>query len=256
MRRILRPLSLAWRLVAGGFGVAVFFGGGALLALTAFPLIRVLSRDPAVRHRNTQRAIHRIFRGYLRMLQLLGVISVDLSRASSLATLRGKMIVANHPTLLDVVLLMAVVPRVQCIVKHQLWSSPFLGGVVRQAGYIRNDMQSEQLVAACRRAIDSGRNIIVFPQGTRSHPGAALRFHRGFANIALLAQADIQTVRITCEPLYLGKGEPWWRVPPRIPKFTLISGESVEVGALMSRPRALAARSLVRQLEFYYAGSA
>ncbi len=256
MRDLLAVLSRGWRLAATGFGFALFFGGGAIAAVTLFPLIRGLTANPAARNRNTQNAIHHMFRGYLRMLQALGVLRIDLAGARDLGSLKGKLIVANHPTLLDVVLLMAVIPRVQCIVKHQLWNSFYLRGVVRQAGYIRNDLEPEALVEACRAAIESGTNLIIFPQGTRTRPDASLRFHRGFANIALLAKADIQMVRITCEPLYLSKGEPWWRIPAKAPRFRVVPGECLEVATLSDRPRALAARALVRRLEVYYTGIA
>lgn len=251
---MLRALDHIWRVAATGLGFAVFFGGGALAAATLFPLIGVLTRDRRAKVLNTRRAMHWMFRGYLGFLRALGILRIEIAGRDLLHNLRGKLIVANHPSLLDVVLLMAVVPRVQCIVKHQLWDNLFLSGVVRQAGYIRNDLAAEEMMAACRDALSSGANLIVFPQGTRTPADSPLHFHRGFANIALATEAEIQTVKITCDPPYLAKGERWWQIPPRRPTFRMVPGACLTADEQLTQVRPLAARALVRRLEAYYAG--
>jgi 1-acyl-sn-glycerol-3-phosphate acyltransferase len=224
------------------------------MAVTVFPVIGLLSPDPATRHDRTRAAIRRMFLAYIAMLKMLRVLSVEIHGAEALNRTRGRLIVANHPSLLDVVLLIALIPRVQCIVKHELWQSRYLGGVVRQAGFIRNDLTSEDLLAACREAIADGCNLIIFPEGTRTRPENPVRFHRGFANIALLTGADIQTVSIRCDPMFLMKGQAWWRIPARPPKFTVRAGQFVDIKeAGRDRLRPIAARALVSRLERYFA---
>jgi 1-acyl-sn-glycerol-3-phosphate acyltransferase len=251
---MLKALDHAWRVAAAGLGFAIFFGGGALAAVTLLPLIGYLTRDSAARGHNTRRVMHVMFAGYLLLLRGLGVMRIQIEGRALLGGLRGKLIVANHPSLLDVVLLMAVVPRVQCIVKHQLWASRLLGGVVRQAGYIRNDLPADEMMAACRAALASGSNLIIFPQGTRTPSANALHFHRGFANIAMEADVEIQTVKITCDPPYLGKGERWWQVPARRPTFRVVPGACLAPYEQQAQARPLAARALVRRLESYFTG--
>lgn len=256
LSRTISLLERAWRLPATGFGFALFFLGGATAALTVLPAVGLLARDERTRHERTRALIRRMFRVYLETLRALRVLSLDIHDAELLGRIEGRLIVANHPTLLDVVLLIALVPRLQCIVKHELWQSRYLGGVVRQAGYIRNDLPSEELIEACRTALASGCNLIIFPEGTRTPPERPVRFHRGFANIALLAGADIQTVKIKCEPMFLMKGQPWWQIPARPPRFTLRAGESLDIKeAGRHNIRPLAARAMVARLEQYYAGS-
>ncbi len=245
----------AWRAAATGFSFAVFFGGGAVAALTLFPLLSLFTSDPSTRQRRTRQVIRRLFQSYLRMLKILRVLEIDISGTDVLRHIKGHVVVANHPTLLDVVLLMALIPRVQCIVKHQLWTSRYLGGVVRYAGYIRNDLLPDELISACKAAMQEGANLIIFPEGTRSLPGEPFRFHRGVANIAILSGADIQTVTITCTPLFLTKTDKWWRAPSRRPLFSVTAGDILSIRSIgegLSRP--LAARAVIRRLETYYAG--
>jgi 1-acyl-sn-glycerol-3-phosphate acyltransferase len=153
------------------------------------------------------------------------------------------------------VFLMALTPRVRCIVKHELWGNRYLKGVVRAAGYIRNDLDPAATIAACRAALDQGNNLLIFPEGTRSRPGEPLRFRRGVANIAMLTGAPIQLVVISCNPLTLTKGEPWYRVPSRRPRFEVEVAFPVDIRRFTAYPyRGRGARRLMEELHQFYAG--
>ncbi len=242
-----------WRIPATGFAFAALGLGGLALAVFCFPLLRGLARDELTARRRIQRAISLVFQGYLLMLRALGLITLAVDGRDAIRTCRGKLVVANHPTLLDVVLLMALVRNAQCVVKHQLWANWFLGPVVRAAGYIRNDIEGEAFVAACRQALAEGSNLIIFPEGTRSVPGQPLRLQRGFANIALLVPADMQVLRVQCRPITLVKGEPWWRVPERRANFRVTAGELLPVAPFLAcGPRAIGARRLTSHLQEYW----
>ncbi|WP_374382053.1 lysophospholipid acyltransferase family protein [Dongia sp.] len=250
---MLKLVNYAWRLVGTGLSFAFFFGGGLFLAVTVFPLIALIVRPSRRRVRATQAVIHHTFRFYVGMLQLLGIIKLDVLGAEALRNGGGRLVIANHPTLLDVVILMSLIPHAQCIVKAELWRNRYLGGVVRWAGYIRNDLAPEALLEACKVAMAEGKDLIIFPEGTRSRPGEALQFRRGFANIALLSEAQIQLVTIDCRPIMLSKGDPWWKIPPRRSHFRIIVGERLDAAeSLGYQYRSLAARQLVRRLQLYF----
>ncbi len=246
-----RRLDYTWRLVATGGAFAFIFFGGGLLAVTVLPLLALF---PRYRRERAQLLIHLAFRFYVEALQRLGLIRLQVDGAEKLNQCGGRLVVANHPSLLDVVMLMAMVPRAQCIVKHELWAHPLLGPLMRRAGYIRNDLEAEELIAACQAALAAGNILIVFPEGTRSRPGKPPRFRRGFANLATLTGAPIQLVVITCDPPTLVKGEPWWRIPSRPPLFRLMIGECLDADRYLKYSyRSVAARRLVQSLEQYYA---
>jgi 1-acyl-sn-glycerol-3-phosphate acyltransferase len=248
---MLRRLDRAWRVVATGLAFAFIFAGGGLLAATVLPCLALWPGDPRER---SQRVIRATFRVYLATLQAIRLIRLQTEGLDGLAGSGGAIVIANHPSLLDVVMLMAFIPRSHCIVKHQLWTSWLLGGLVRRAGYIRNDLDGGEMLAACRESLARGAALIIFPEGTRSRPGAPPRFQRGFANLALLTGAPVLPVVITCDPPTLTKGEAWWVVPERRPVFRLCVGEKTDAAVWAgTATRALAARRLVRAMEQYYA---
>jgi 1-acyl-sn-glycerol-3-phosphate acyltransferase len=246
----MRTIKITARLLGTGFGFACIFFGGGVLAVVLLPALVLL---PGHREERARLAIHRAFRVYVVILQRLNLIKLRMSGLDKLRHAGGRMIVANHPSLLDVVLLIAVLPNAQCIIKHQLWDHRFLGKLMRVAGYIRNDLPPEAMIAACRESLDRGDCLIIFPEGTRSVPGKELRFQRGFANLAILTGAPIQPVTITCDPPTLVKGEKWWHLPPRTPLFTLTVSDCLDPDIYARSPhRSLASRKLVRALRVFY----
>lgn len=232
------------------FALAYIFVGGGILAV----LMRlVMPLIPGDRQMRTQRCIRCVFRGYLQTLQYLGMLTLSVRGQDRLQASGGKIVIANHPSLLDVVALMAQVPQAQCIVKYQLWDHWFLGPLMRAAGYIRNNLEPEELLQACKKALSGGHTLIIFPEGTRTPRDGMPRFQRGVANIALLTQAPIQTVIIRCTPPFLYKGERWWQAPPRYPHMSLSAGICVEKEFYTGLgQRSIATRKLIDYLENYY----
>lgn len=249
----MRRLEYGGRLIGTGIAFACIFFGGGVLAVTLLPVLAIL---PGHRRERAQMVIHHLFRAYIAMLRLLRLIRLQTNGLDKLRGAAGRLVVANHPSLLDVVLLMSIIPNAQCIVKHQLWTHRFLGPLMRAAGYIRNDLPGEAMAAACQQALDHGNCLIIFPEGTRSEPGVPPQLRRGFANLATMTGAPVQPVTITCDPPTLTKGERWWYLPPRTPLFTLTVGDCLDPDIYAGQPyRSVAARRLVRALEAHYAGS-
>lgn len=249
------------RVVLTGVAFLALFGGGGVLAATVLPLLALRRGD---RVACAQRLIGAAFRLYLAALRGLGLLRLEVAGRERLAAAGGAIVVANHPSLLDVVLLMAALPRATCIVKHAYWehglSGFLLGGLVRRAGYLRNDLPASAMLAACRAALASGAAVIVFPEGTRTVPGRPSRFARGFANLALACGAPLLPVLIDVAPPTLGKGEPWWRVPAEPPCFRLWAGPALVAEAVTrtfgQESRGRAARHLTAAIaQCYEAGT-
>lgn len=248
-------INYVWRLIGTGLAFAFFGLGGLFLTLFVFTPIALFSRDEATRIRRVRRVIYHSFRLFVFLLRAGGIIDSHFVGEEKLKGLRGALVIANHPALLDTVFLMSRMPDVQCIVKHQLWDNFYLGGVIRAAGYIRNDGDAMELLAQYEKALSEGQNILIFPEGTRSVPGQPIRFQRGFANIAVHFNTPILLVTIACDPSTLAKGSPWYAIPPRQSRFDISFDEILDISdELGHEPRSIKVRQLTRKLEQYYVG--
>jgi len=200
-----------------------------------------------------QRLIHRAHALYIRLGELLRLWSVQVEGAEHLSGAGGKLIVANHPTLIDVVLLLSRLPQADCVVKHTAWHNPFFAPVVRAADYLPND-SGEAVIERCAERLRRGRNVILFPEGSRS-PIAGLRpFHRGVAHVLLRRGCPLVPVTIRCDPPALKKGQRWWTLPNQKLVFRLSVGEPLSAACFgvegLAQPAA--ARRVTYKLEEYF----
>ncbi len=240
-----------WRVAATGLSFALFGIGGVLLRVLVFPLISLLTTGPA-RTRAARSAIRLAMRGFVGIMRGLGVLRYEVVGLDKLDR-GGLLILANHPTLIDTVFLIAFVRNAGCIVKADLWNNPATYGPVRAAGYINND-EGPRLIEACIASLRAGGNLIVFPEGTRTPPCGAIELKRGAANIAVRAGHAVTPVVISCQPPTLGKGEKWWQVPPRQARFRIEVMDDIGISPFTGGGVSdiLAARRLTEHLQTYF----
>lgn len=250
---MLERLDRAWRVLATGLCFLTFGAGSLLLGLVVFPLLRLAVPDRARAERAARRLIRLTFRFFVRMMQACRVITVEVRGGERLQG-GGRLILANHPTLIDVVLLMALVDRGDCVIKGALGRNPVTRGTVRAAGFVCNDDGGEELLADCVRSVRTGNSLIIFPEGTRTPRSLPMRLQRGAARVAVHGELDITPVRIRCTPGTLAKGEKWYRVPVRRPHFQIDVDGPIAVSPFIAGAgnHALAARHLNRHLTDYF----
>ena len=251
---MMAKLNYYWRIIATGWCFLSFGMGGLLLTLIVFPIVNLSVKNKTSRQLIAQKIIHRSFRFFIRQMIVLGVMKVTLKNIERLSKNGGQLILASHPTLIDVVLLISLLPKTDCIVKQQLFNNLFLGGVVSAAGYISNSNDPEKLIEDCKTILQKNHSLIVFPEGTRSEPHKDLKLQRGSARIALHAQKNITPVTITCTPPALTKGTPWYKVPERTFHIELNVGEDIDIHPFLSPDVAESkqARQLTQYLKHHY----
>lgn len=241
---------MLWRLAATAISFVLFGIGGLVLAAVVFPLFNLFVRDATQREYLAQQTVHVVWRIYIRTLVALRVLSFECDGADLLRTERGTLVIANHPSLLDIVFIMSLMDRTQCVVKSAVWQNPFMRGVVRATNYIPNLNDPERLIEDCARALKAGNNLVIFPEGSRTVPGQKRQYQRGFAHMALRAGAPIRLVTLQCDPPTLLKGNPWYAIPPRRPHWTIKVLERIDVAeAFKYEEPTIAVRRLCAQIE-------
>lgn len=169
------------------------------------------------------------YRLFWKLARASGLLQMNAEALRPLAGEHGLLIVANHPSLLDAMMLVALLPRSACVMKASLMRNPFLAPGARLARYIRNDTPLQMM----RLAIDdlrAGGQLVMFPEGTRTTRAPLNPFQGGFALIARRAGVPVQTVFIDTTSPYLGKGWPLWRLPPVPIVFSVRLGRRFDIG--------------------------
>lgn len=239
------------RLLATACSFTLFGLGGLVLGYLVFPLVSFFSSSSDLATQRCRRLIQHSFRAFIGFMTLTGIFTWNIS-GRELLDRPGQLIVANHPTLIDIVFLVAMLPNATCIIKSQLYRNIFTRGPVSRAAYVAND-SPEQLVGDCVKALNSGTSLVIFPEGTRSVKGVPGRFQRGAAYVLLSAKCPLALATIEPRPLMLAKHEKWYQIPTSRPHFTLniqhIKDDNIR---LYPQQESTSARQLTRMWRNYF----
>jgi 1-acyl-sn-glycerol-3-phosphate acyltransferase len=247
---MIKKLNSFWRLLMTAVSFALFGLGGLLLSLLWFNLLLLIVRNDDTRRRLARRTISASFRLFLAFTRVTGVLDYRIHGAQTLRQERGCLVVANHPSLLDYVMLASVMPETDCMVKSALLKNPFMSGVIRAADYLINS-EADALLAQCQARLARGDTLLIFPEGTRTRPGEAMKLQRGAANIAVRCQHDVRIVTLRCSESMLDKQSKWYNVPPAKPVFDITVREKIRIDDFIKehpQEPARAARALNRHL--------
>lgn len=199
------------------------FGIGALsIGCVVFVLIRLFVRNPEKRRAAFSYTVHASWIFFVGLMSFCGLIRVHISSVDrkKLKSLRGVIVVANHPSLIDVVIVVSLVRQPICLVKSSLSANFFMRPIISNV-YVNNDISYPDLLAQSAASLAAGHNLVIFPEGTRTRPGVDMRLQNGASRLALDTNADIIPVRIDQSERILGKGQPWYSVGSRCVTYRL-----------------------------------
>ncbi|MCK9397709.1 MAG: 1-acyl-sn-glycerol-3-phosphate acyltransferase [Methylobacter sp.] len=248
---IAAKFGYGWRLFATGLSFFSFGAGGLLLWILAFPVLSFLPGNPRQKVSRGQKVVCYSFYVFIGLMHRLGVMTYEIVGLDKLNR-PGQLIIANHPTLVDIVFLISRIKQASCIVKAGLRHNPFMRGPIVNAGYISND-DPGQMIAECVARLRSGGSMIIFPEGTRSIPGEPYRFRRGAAAIALQANAVVTPVTLTCYPSTLTKAEQWYEIPDCRFHLSMHVGDDIPLDQFTGiSPKSIAVRRFTQYLQDYF----
>ncbi len=178
------------------------FGIGALfIGLVLFPVL-ALFLDENKRRKHYAEIIHKSWKFFIWVIEVTKVIGVRIN--GNLSDIRGKIVVASHPSLIDIILLIGQMPNSLCLAKKELLKNPIMRNIVKSL-YIINDTDPEIFKKDAINALNDGYNIIIFPTGTRTQPGENIKIHKGAAQLAVMTGINIVPIKIETDYPFLIK---------------------------------------------------
>lgn len=106
--------------------------------------------------------------------------------AQNLHNLKQGVMIANHMSHLDIILIAGLAPfDMRILAKSSLFKVPFLGWYIKACGHIpvfrgeKRHLNQTVGRAAIKSAIESGATLFIFPEGTRSKDGQLKSFRSG-----------------------------------------------------------------------------
>ncbi len=219
-------------------------GALAILCLAGLPFALLLLCLPAhYRVPLGRRLISRTLAAYLWFLKVFCRVHIDAGALDSVRKDRPLIVIANHPSLLDAVILLASLPQATCVMKASIKDNLLFGPMARLSGYISNENPMQMVRQACD-ALAAGTHVVIFPEGTRTVVFPVNPFSQTCAMIAIRSGAPVQSLFFEFSSAYLGKSWPLFQKPtlPLNIKLSLGSKFEAEKDRL----------ALTERLESYY----
>lgn len=254
-----------------GLAFAGFFSFGAVIGGLLLPLYARWPGTPEQKKRRVERAVCNVYRAFINILRLTGLVRY---RRPELppdfpAQGRGYVVIANHPSLIDTLILMGLSPGLASVTKPSWFNSAYLRSLMRYANHIpgpdrvpalpeqadSEDMSAESgddgdVPAVINRMVahlQAGHPLVIFPEASRSYERKLRRFRRGALEAAIRAGVPIVPAFISVNPPMLMKHQPWYVVPERAGHYRVDFFPVIETAG-----RDIDARRLNRELRATY----
>lgn len=173
------------------FGFLCFF---VLFYLTAYLFAK--NRELAF-----QRLHHLFFRGFFALAKAI-IPRHSWEIDETIRTIRSSVIICNHLSYLDPLILISLFGRHKTIVKTRFFHAPIFGWLIKTAGYLPSTTDEKfsylmiKQIEQMNEYLKQGGNLIIFPEGTRSRAETIGPLNNGAFKISRLCQAPVKVLRI------------------------------------------------------------
>ena len=134
--------------------------------------------------------LHKSWKFFINLMQKLKIIKLSVDNMPKIEGIKNSIIVSTHPSFIDVLILMSIIPNSTCFVAKRLADNPFLKGMVKLL-FILENQTVEEMINETKEKLDEGLNVIIFPMGIRHRKHETPKIRRGTALIAQKMKKNI-----------------------------------------------------------------
>ena len=154
-------------------------------------------------------------------LRLILSVKIKILGKENIIINKKFFIAASHQSMFETFYLQTIFNSPLFILKKELTLIPIFGWYLKKIGSItikRNKVTKENLgfFDGIKKVVhNTGRPLIIFPQGTRVKPDERPPFKKGVARV-------YEELKISCQPIAINSGYVWPKKGPKIPNKEII----------------------------------
>ncbi len=188
-----RPSPVVFLDLLISWGSMAVFIGGALILTILIPIFYILPLPKKKKKYYYHYLIHLTSK-----LVVKANISIKREHIDKLKfdLSSPKVIIANHQSHLDIVLILMLNPKIIVLTNEWVWKNPFYGLIIRYADFYPVYEGIDGGYERIKNKVADGYSVLIFPEGTRTSTGGISRFHQGSLAIADYLKLDILPVII------------------------------------------------------------
>lgn len=226
------------RSILAVFCFFIFGIGAVILNFLLFPFIKnnkELCSD----------IIHNTWRFFVNLMMFLKLFRLDVKK---LEKIENKVIVSTHPSFIDIVILIALIPRSTCFVKKELAHNPILKNLVTSI-FITNEVELDELKSESKKMLDRGFNVIIFPSGIRHRRDEFPKIRKGASLVALNAGKNIVPVKMFSDRDFLFINQPFYAVSDRCVNFEIEQMREINIADFIGESEIITKQRLTHKIE-------
>ena len=226
------------RSILAVFCFFIFGIGAVILNFLLFPFIKnnkELCSD----------IIHTTWRFFVNLMMFLKLFRLDVK---NLEKIENKVIVSTHPSFIDIVILIALIPRSTCFVKKELAHNPILKNLVTSI-FITNEVELDELKSESKKMLDRGFNVIIFPSGIRHRRDEFPKIRKGASLVALNAGKNIVPIKMFSDRDFLFINQPFYAVSDRCVNFEIEQMREINIADFIGESEIITKQRLTHKIE-------
>ena len=226
------------RSILAVFCFFIFGIGAVILNFLLFPFIKnnkELCSD----------IIHCTWKFFVNLMMFLKLFRLDIKKLSKI---KNKVIVSTHPSFIDILILIALIPRSTSFVKKELAHNPILKNLVTSI-FITNEVELEELKSESKKMLDRGFNVIIFPSGIRHRRDEFPKIRKGASLVALNAGKNIVPFKMFSDRDFLFINQPFYAVSDRCVNFEIEQMHEINIADFICESEIITKQRLTHKIE-------
>ncbi len=151
-----------------------------------------------------RRAMARVVCRYLALFLKVACLMVrgmriEVPELARLKSTTGSVVVCNHISFLDPLLVLSRIPNIITIVRPDFFRVPFFGWLLSGSGFLKPSLftEGQPWIDEVASHLRSGGNLLIFPEGRRSRDGKLSPFKKGAFFLAKHLGAPLVVLKVT-----------------------------------------------------------
>lgn len=202
------------------FAFCMFGVGAILIRYIVFPIQNIFIKKSQNKRHKFLETLQKSWIFIIWYLKFFKIIKVEIKELDKLKNIKNKIIVSTHPSFLDIVVLMSIIPHSTCFVAEKLAKNPFFKGMVDLLFVLKTQDSDKWVNNACQ-ILNDDINMIIFPMGSRHKSNQKPKIRRGTALLALKSFKDIVIINTDTNCDFLQKNQPVYQAGLKPVKFTV-----------------------------------
>ena len=193
-------LNQIWRLFATALGFVIFGLFGVLFKIILLPYLSGSLKTQI----KARRLVTKSWCWFVKYITLMGVVEAHFYGFEKLGR-TGQLMLANHPSLLDVVFILSRVPDANCVVKADLLHNPAMSSQIRACGYVLN-REDFDFVEQIDEILQT-QSLLIFPEAREQVGMKTLNFIVARCHWAYVVRKSLRRLWSKCRLKITKKGK-------------------------------------------------